>query len=79
MGHIDPGQTAEPDDVVTKIFNDSSIHGVIDHEMTFVSKSGKLSVANAQSFSNSYSVFTVIDQPVEKSVHASGSINPPQL
>ena len=58
---------------VNEIFNDPSISGVVDHEMTFIAKSGKLSVANAQSFSNSYSVFTLIDQPVEKSSYVAGS------
>jgi len=61
-GHIDPGQIADSDDAITKVFCDSP-NKVIAHTMEFRSNTGEILVADAQSFSNSYTVFTLISQP----------------
>ena len=66
-GHVAPGQVADPDKVVTKMFTDS-ILGVIKHELILADGSGQRYVAQAESFSNSYNVFTLISQPTRKSV-----------
>lgn len=66
-GHVDPGQVADPDEVVTKMFTDSIV-GVIKHELILADGSGQRYVAQAESFSNSYNVFTLISQPTRKSV-----------
>ena len=66
-GHVDPGQVADPDEVATKMFTDS-ILGVIKHELILADGSGQRYVAQAESFSNSYNVFTLISQPTRKSV-----------
>ena len=66
-GHIDPGKVADPDEAVTKLFEDSSL-GVINHEMVIVDESGQEHIAQAESFSNSYNVFTLIPQPIHRSV-----------
>ena len=71
-GHIDPGQVADPDEAVTQLFADSS-PGVIDHDMVFVDKSGRKFLAQAESFSNSYNVFTLISQPIHRSVQPARS------
>ena len=68
-GHIDPGKVAAPDEAVTKLFEDSSL-GVINHEMVFVDKSGQEHIAQAESFSNSYHVFTLIPQPIHRSIQS---------
>ena len=65
-GHIKPGQLADPDDAITKIFNDVLINNVVDHELTFEFSSGIISTAQGQSFSNTYNVLTLIADPVEK-------------
>ena len=65
LGHIELGQIADPDDAVSKVFIASSL-GVIKHEMVFQSESGEESVTDAESFSNSYNVFTLISQPVRR-------------
>ena len=62
-GHIDPGQIADPEEVVSKLFNDPSIEGIVRHDMVFKTKSGDELVASAESFCNSYAVFTLISQP----------------
>jgi hypothetical protein len=61
-GHIRPGQIADPDDAITKVFCDTP-NEVVKHEMKFRSNTGETLVADAQSFSNSYLVFTLISQP----------------
>ncbi|MGA9049004.1 MAG: hypothetical protein WB588_08425 [Dehalococcoidia bacterium] len=61
-GHIDPGQIADSDDSVTKVFCDMP-NKVVVHTMEFMTKSGDTLVAEAQSYSNSYNVFTLISQP----------------
>lgn len=61
-GHIKPGQIADSDDAITKVFCDSP-NEVVEHAMEFRSNTGKTLVADAQSFSNSYMVFTLISQP----------------
>ena len=66
-GHVGPGQIADPDGVVTKLFKNSTL-GVIKHEMTFADGSVQNYVAQAESFSNSYTAFTLISQPTRKSV-----------
>ena len=65
LGHIEPGQIADPDDAVSKVFMESGL-GVVKHEMVFQSESGEENVTDAESFSNSYNVFTLISQPVRR-------------
>ena len=65
--HVAPGQVADPDEVVTKTFTDS-ILGVVNHELIIADGSGHRYSAQAESFSNSYNVFTLISQPTRKSV-----------
>ena len=64
-GHIEPRQIADPDDAVSKVFVSSSLE-VVQHEMVFNSKSGEEYLTDAESFSNSYNVFTLISQPEHK-------------
>ena len=65
--HVAPGQVADPDEVVAKTFTDS-ILGVVNHELIIADGSGHHYSAQAESFSNSYNVFTLISQPTRKSV-----------
>ena len=60
---ISTGQIADPEGVVAKLY-ESSGKGVIKHELTVNNGTGKEFVAQAESFSNSYSVFTLMSQPV---------------
>ena len=66
-GHVDPGQIADPDGVVTKLFGDSSL-GVTKHEVTLTDRLGQNFRAQAESFSNSYTVFTLMSNPIHRSV-----------
>ena len=66
-GHVGPGQIADPDGVVTKLFQDSSL-GIIRHEVVLTDGSGQDYLAQAESFSNSYTVFTLISKPARRSV-----------
>lgn len=59
-GHIDTGQLADPDKEVTRLFDSPSHDGTLEQQMLFQSKSGEKLVADAESFSNSYEVFTLI-------------------
>ena len=68
LGHIEPGQIGDPDEAVSKVFTAPS-PGVTKHEMVFWSDSGEESVGDAESFSNSYNVFTLISQPVRRRTH----------
>lgn len=62
-GHIDPGQVADPEDVIAKVFNEPQPDKVVKHQMQFKAKTGEELVADAESFSNSYAVFTLINRP----------------
>ena len=64
---MDPGLITDSDGVVTKLFTDASM-GVINHEIILADGSGRDYVTQAESFSNSYTVFTLISQPARKSV-----------
>ena len=66
-GHVDPGLLADPDGVVTELFTNSTL-GVTKHEMILTDESGEEYRAQAESFTNSYTVFTLISQPTRKSV-----------
>lgn len=66
-GYVDPGQIADPDGVVTKLFTDST-QGIIKHDMVLTDGSGKDYLAHAESFSNSYTVFTLISKPARRPV-----------
>ena len=68
-GHVDPGQEADPDGVVNKLLSESHL-GVVNHELRLVGTSGQELVAQAESFSNSYNVFTLIAPPFKRSVQA---------
>ena len=67
-GHVGPGQIADPDGVVAKLFTDSS-PGVVNHDIILSDVSGQEYIAQAESFSNSYNVFTLIAEPARRSVH----------
>ena len=66
-GHVDPGQDADPDGIIAKLLNSPSL-GVVQHEMILVDRRGKDLVAQAESFSNSYNVFTLISQPTRRTM-----------
>ena len=59
---IDSGQIADPDTVITKVFCESP-NEVVPHKMEFRGNNGTKRIAEAESFSNSYTVFAVISQP----------------
>ena len=67
-GHIAPRQIADPDGVVVEVFNDPGL-GVVEHEMIVVGRNGREYISAAESFSNSYNVFTLLSPPVRSSVH----------
>ena len=60
QAYVDPGQAADPDEAVVELFTSPTLNGVVEHEMIFESRLGKKYVAQAESFSNSYKVFTLI-------------------
>ena len=64
---IDTDQIEDPDDAVAKVFMDRNL-GVVNHHIVFKDESGQSWVAPAESFSNSYSAFTLISQPQPRSV-----------
>ena len=66
---IDTDQIEDPDEAVTKVFIDSN-QGVVKHRIVFRDESGQSWVAPAESFSNSYNVFTLISKPELRSVHS---------
>ena len=66
--HVGPGQIADPDRVVTKLFKNSTL-GVIKHQVILADGSGQDYLAQAESFSNSYTVFTLISEPTRNSIH----------
>jgi hypothetical protein len=61
-GHIDPGQIADSDDIINKVYCESP-DKVVKHQMKFRSQTNETFVADGESFSNSYTVFTLISQP----------------
>lgn len=61
-GHIKPGQIADSDDIITKVYCEPP-NKVVKHTMKFKSDTGNTLVADAESYSNSYNVFTLISQP----------------
>jgi len=61
-GHINPGQIADSDDIITKVFCDTP-NKVVKHTMEFKRNTCDTLVADAESYSNSYNVFTLISQP----------------
>ena len=67
--HVVPEQISDPDKVVSKMYNDS-ISGVVKHELIVAGGSGKVYLAQAESFCNYYNVFTLMWQPTLKSVQA---------
>ena len=71
-GHVGPGQVADPDGVVARLFADST-QGVVNHEVILADGSGSDHLAHAESFSNSYTVFTLISKPTRRSVHPGAS------
>ena len=66
-GHVGPGQIADPDGAVCKVFSEPA-SGIVTHELTFVDRSGLGYIVQAESFSNSYNVFTLIPEPTRRSV-----------
>ena len=65
VGRIELGRIADPDDEVSQVFKAPGL-GVVRHEVMFQCESGEQRVSDAESFSNSYSVFTLISQPVRR-------------
>ena len=65
--YVDSGHISDPDEVVNTIITDSTM-GIIKHEMILADRSGHDYLAQAESFSNSYTVFTLISRPTRKSV-----------
>ena len=65
---VGPWQIADPDGVVPKLFTNSTL-GVIKHQVILADGLGQDHHAQAESFSNSYTVFTLISEPAGKSVH----------
>ena len=65
---IDTDQIEDPDEAVAKVFMDPNL-GVVKHHIVLKDESGQSWVAPAESFSNSYSAFTLISQPQPRSVH----------
>ena len=61
-GHISPGQIANSNNIITKVFCESP-HKIVKHTMEFKIETGETLVADAESYSNSYNVFTLISQP----------------
>ena len=66
--HIPLGQIADPEGAVSKVYTTPGL-GVLNHEVIFVNASGDKRVAQAESFSNSYNVFTMMSRPVRRSIH----------
>jgi len=60
-GHIKPGQIADSDDDITKVYCGTP-NKIVRHQMQFKSDNGTL-ISDAESYSNSYNVFTLISQP----------------
>ena len=65
--YVDSDQISDPDDVVTTLLADSTL-GVIKHEIILTDGLGQNYLTQAESFSNSYTVFTLISQPTRKSI-----------
>lgn len=61
-GHISPGQIADSDNVVSRIYSKEA-NRVVKHQMEFRTESGETLATDAESFCNSYAVFTLILQP----------------
>lgn len=59
----------DPDEAVAKVFVDPNL-GVVNHEIVLKDRLRRSWVAPAESFSNSYSAFTLISLPKLRSVHA---------
>jgi len=59
--HFPPNQDAD-DEVILGLYEDSS-PGIIKHTLQLETKDGKKLVAQAESFSNSYNVFTLVTNP----------------
>ena len=66
--HIKPGQVADPDDAVTEVFSNPELD-IVDHEMLLVDDLGYNCISQAESFSNSYNVFTLLTPPDRRIVH----------
>ena len=64
--YVDAENISDPDEVVAKLFIDSTL-GIIEHQMVITNRAGQDNLVPAESFSNSYTVFTLISQPVQKS------------
>ena len=74
-GHVVPGQLADPDEALAKLLTNPSL-GVINHEMVLAGQAGQDYIAQAESVSNSYNVFTLISQPTRKTVQSVASTDP---
>ena len=73
-GHVSPGQIADPDGALEQLRTNPSL-GVTKHELAIADKASHEYVAQAESFSNSYNVFTLISQPTRRLVRSVASPN----
>lgn len=60
-----PTKQKADDEVVIQVFNDPSSE-IVSHEMQIDSRTGEQHIAKAESFCNSYNVFTLMSQPEPK-------------
>ena len=66
---IEKSLIEDPDDAVARVFMDPTL-GVVNHEIVLKDKSTRFWIAQAESFSNSYSAFTLLSQPKPRFIHA---------
>ena len=65
---VDQNRIEDPEEAVAKVFTDPD-HGTVNHHLVFNGQSGQFRVALAESFSNSYNVFTLLSPPEARSIH----------
>ena len=65
---IDENRIEDPDEAVAKVFADPN-QGVVSHDLVLGDQSGQCRIAPAESFSNSYNVFTLLSPPEARSKH----------
>lgn len=65
---VDQNRIEDPEEAVVKVFSAPS-QGVVSHDLVLGEQSGQFRVAPAESFSNSYNVFTLLSPPEARSIH----------
>ena len=66
--YIDPDKVVDADRAASRVLTDPELD-VVSHEMLLVNEAGRQCAASAESFSNSYNVFTLLSQPDDRIVH----------